>query len=1378
MANEELRLAALQSYEVLGTPPEPEYDRLIRFVADACGVPMALLTLVDGSHARFKAALGVDLRQIERVHSICAVGIARDGPTVIEDASLDPRFCDNPWVVGAPHVRFYACAPLRSPEGFAIGALSILDQAPRKARAQELSALQGFASYAMLLLEQRRQTLQVAAAGRAKALLEEQAALEAESRTGVLAVLQDIARSEAHFSEVLQMVAERLMALIQPAGVQIEMVEGDDLVRYGAAGTSQGGVGERLDKRQGISAAALQTGQVQYSADTEADPAVNHAITRAMGTRSLVVAPLRAHQEVIGLVRLTSKRSGGFSQVDIDRIAVLSDSLGSVIHRRRLTDEMERSRERYRVLFDGNPRPMLVCELEGLRFLAVNVSAARLYGYTIAEFLQLTLLDLWVPEVDTEFPTREAFAASFRRVPLLGKTTPRRRVHRRKDGSHFHVEVTGDGIVFDGKPVRLVHVRDLTEQLRAEQEIARLARAQRMLSACNEALIRAAEESQLLDRICRIAVEIGGYLFAWVGFARDDEAKTVFPAASAGPHGALIRELFISWSEATPAGQNAPGRAIRTGRITVVPEILVDPALPHWRAFSEVVGHRGLIALPLRGARGSFGALSLYAPDTLDMSTQEQALLEELANDLAFGILNLRALDEQRRLQSAVLKVGAAVSTQSGDAFFEHLLTSLMDAVGAQAGHVARLLPGTPPAARTLCATIDGKRVDDFEFFMHDTPCADFPTRDSWHLPEAVLDIYPKSAFLHRVAAKSRVVRRLDSSDGQPIGFIAVVFRESLSDTGFVDAMLRIFAARAASELGRLQSDARIRSQASLLDKAQDAISVRDLKHRIVYWNQGAEAVYGWTADEVMGRSMLDIIQSDPAPFLARTEQVLQDGGWTGELVQRRKDGARINVETRLTLVHDDEGQPTSILAINTDITRRKEAEEAVHKLAYFDPLTALPNRQSFNFALRAARRASANSGHHGALLFINVDNFKAVNETLGHETGDMLLKQVGRRLEELSDGGDTVARLGGDEFLILLEPRHAQREALMQHADTMAQRVVQAFSAPFVLDDFEHLTTACVGVATFQGDEAEDGELLKQADLALYQAKGVGRGVVRFYDPGLQLAVVERATLEADLRQALARHELELYYQPQVHRNGHVIGVEALLRWNHPQRGMVSPANFIPIAEESGLILSIGRWVIDTACTQLARWANQEATAQLTISVNVSASQFRHDDFVDQVVSATRGAGIRPASLKLELTESLLVYDMSAIIEKMQLLKSHGLGLSLDDFGTGYSSLSYLKLMPLDQLKIDQSFVRDVMTNPHDAAIAVAVIDLARRLGLMVVAEGVESAEQRDFLFQNHCDAFQGYLMSRPLPIDRLEVFLGTDLKLARTPSTRLPTN
>ena len=1018
--------------------------------------------------------------------------------------------------------------------------------------------------------------------------------------------------------------------------------------------------------------------------------------------------------------------------------------------------------EQYRAIFDGNENAMLVYAPCSLKILAINDAAAQMYGYSVADLDGIRVTELWMLGHGEEAGMADDDAAfELCDIFVEGGTDPIRRQQRKKDGTRIEVELRCSGIIFDGKLARLIHLSDVTRRVAAEREVARLSRAQRMLGACNEALIRATDEQQLLQGACQIAVDIGGYLLAWVGFAGQDSDQAIVPMASAGRGAQLVLMRRSSWSPGQPSGHSVAARAIRTGTHALVADVHDDPLYSDWQVFAEAIGHKGMVGLPLHHGHEVFGALSLYAPEALNISEHELALLQGLASDLAFGIHNLRALQEQRMIQAAVLKVGAAVARHDGRAFFQELVKSVVEAVGAQAGLVARLLPNRSGMCNTLFAMLDGQPIEGFDFDIGNTVSADYLQNDTWLLDSDSMSKYPDSPMLARMGPRACAARRLDNFEGQPIGFLAVFFRQATQRAGFVDSMLRIFAARAASELERLQSDARIRSQASLLDKAQDAILVRDLQHHVIAWNRGCTRIYGWSADEVIGKPIPALLYGDAAHFLARHALLLRDGTWSGEVVNHRRDGTLVHVDVRWTLVRNELGEPESVLSINTDITRRKAAEEAVHKLAYFDALTGLPNRQRFNDLLRDARQASARSGLAGALLFVNLDKFKLVNETLGHVKGDLLLKVAAVRISRSIPHGDAVARIGGDEFLVLLKATHAQVDAALAHAANVSQRILQAFATPIPLEDFEHLTSACIGIAAFMGEENEDGELLKQVDLALYEAKGVGRGVVRFYDPRLLLAVAERAALETELRQALACNELELYYQPQIHRDGHLLGVEALLRWKHPRRGMVSPAMFVPIAEESGLILSIGQWVIETACEQLAHWQCRPDLSHLSLSVNVSASQFRHNDFVDQVLASVHAHGLHAHSLKLELTESLLVYDMDSIIEKMSVLKSHGLGLSLDDFGTGYSSLSYLKRMPLDQLKIDQAFVRDVMTDPNDKAIARTVIGLGHSLGLMIIAEGVEQAEQRDFLFDSGCDAYQGYLLSRPLAIQELEVFM-----------------
>jgi diguanylate cyclase (GGDEF)-like protein/PAS domain S-box-containing protein len=575
------------------------------------------------------------------------------------------------------------------------------------------------------------------------------------------------------------------------------------------------------------------------------------------------------------------------------------------------------------------------------------------------------------------------------------------------------------------------------------------------------------------------------------------------------------------------------------------------------------------------------------------------------------------------------------------------------------------------------------------------------------------------------------------------------------------EAELREVAAYAAAEHERREAEKRIRDQETLLDKARDAIIVRTLDHRIVYWNKSAERLYCLTADQAQGVSIENLIYDDAAMFRSATETVLETGKWTGEFQTRRSDGSVVTVESRWTLVRDDKGVPRSILSIDTDISERKVAEDDIRKLAFFDPLTRLPNRLLLQDRLKQALACSSHNQCAGALLFIDLDNFKGLNDTLGHENGDLLLQQVAQRLAHCVRESDTVARLGGDEFVIMLADQHDRREDVALRAKSVCEKILDHLRQPYLIAGSEQHSAASIGVALFEGRHDTVSDLLRRADLAMYQAKGAGRNTVRFFNHDMQAAVSARVAMESDLRQGLREHQFYLCYQPQMNEDGQMIGTEALVRWRHPKQGVISPLRFIPVSEETGLILPLGQWVLETACAQLAIWASKPSTANLSVAVNVSARQFHHEQFVEQIMMALNRSGANPERLKLEITESLLLNDVEATIAKMTVLKSKGVRFSLDDFGTGYSSLSYLKRLPLDQLKIDQSFVRDVLTDFNDAAIARTIVILAQSLGLTVIAEGVESEGQRNFLLRNDCHLYQGYLFSPPVPAERLEAMM-----------------
>ncbi len=447
-------------------------------------------------------------------------------------------------------------------------------------------------------------------------------------------------------------------------------------------------------------------------------------------------------------------------------------------------------------------------------------------------------------------------------------------------------------------------------------------------------------------------------------------------------------------------------------------------------------------------------------------------------------------------------------------------------------------------------------------------------------------------------------------------------------------------------------------------------------------------------------------------------------------------------------------------IAIVQDITERKTSEEKINSLAFYDPLTHLPNRRLLMERLHQALSSNTRIGREGALLLIDLDNFKSLNDTLGHHVGDLYLQQIAQRLISCVRKGDTVARLGGDEFVILLETLSGQPMEAATQVRIVGEKILTSLSQPYQLETNEYHSTASVGATLFTGHSLATDELLKQADIAMYQAKKAGRNTVRFFDEKMQERISTRFLLEGELRKALGNRQFQLHYQIQVDDSNRPIGAEALIRWNHPLRGMVSPLQFIPLAEETGLILPIGLWVLETACAQLKSWERESSTRDLVLAVNVSAKQFRQAGFVDRVHDAVRRHAINPTRLKLELTESMLVNDIEGIIATMNMLNEIDIQFSMDDFGTGYSSLQYLKRLPLDQLKIDMSFTRDLAVD-SDNTIVKTIIAMARSLNLDVIAEGVGTEEQRQLLSSYGCHHYQGYLFGRPVPIKQFEMLV-----------------
>ena len=555
-------------------------------------------------------------------------------------------------------------------------------------------------------------------------------------------------------------------------------------------------------------------------------------------------------------------------------------------------------------------------------------------------------------------------------------------------------------------------------------------------------------------------------------------------------------------------------------------------------------------------------------------------------------------------------------------------------------------------------------------------------------------------------------------------------------------------------------------SIAAIIFESQEGMIVTDANTVILRVNNAFTKITGYSREEVIGQTpkLLSSGRQDKMFYEKMWDSINTTGAWDGEISNRRKNGEVYPEHLTITAVKDANGIVTNYVATLTDITMKKKASDKIMSLAFYDPLTALPNRRLLIDRLGLALAASARSLQCGALLFLDLDHFKTINDTLGHGAGDLLLQQVASRLTEVLREGDTVARIGGDEFIVLLVGLSDQGiEAAAQTKD-VAKKIIFALNQPYQFGENEHLSTPSIGATVFLGHKLTTEELLKQADIAMYQAKDAGRNTLRFFDPAMQEAITVRANIENELRKAIKYHQFQLYYQIQVDHAGRALGAEALIRWQHPERGQIPPFDFIPLAEQTELILPIGQWVLDTACAQLKTWQQNPLTQDLVLAVNISAKQFHQEDFVKQVKATVQRHEINPTRLKLELTESMLVKNINDIISKMNVLSKIGIYFSLDDFGTGYSSLQYLKKLPLNQLKIDQSFVRDLATDANDRAIVRTIITMAKNLDINVIAEGVETKEQRQYLFDNGCTHYQGYLFSKPVPVDMFEALLKKD--------------
>ncbi len=883
----------------------------------------------------------------------------------------------------------------------------------------------------------------------------------------------------------------------------------------------------------------------------------------------------------------------------------------------------------------------------------------------------------------------------------------------------------------------LMTVHHLSRAQQAEARIVRLTQLHRALSALNQAVRHTESEEKLLDLVCRIAVDLGGVAMAWIGAVAGDEGQ-VRPLARYGHGLDYLTDIVISVRPDLPEGQGPSGVALRDNRSITINDLTTSDITQHWRTNAERYGFCSSGSFPIPRAGKPFAVLNVYHTQRDAFDKDMIAILEDIANSVAFA---LETIDHERQRQQA--QNDLAHSEQHFRAYFDRAMIGMVatsptknwievnDAFCAMLGYSrAELLQRT---------WVDITHPDDMP---HSVSIWDKLQSGEWN--ETTFDKTYIHNSGHPVYAHVavRAVRHADQS----LDYIVLLVEDITSRKHHEDRLDRL---------------------AHILDESANEIYMFDADTlRFLYANAGAQRNLGYSFEELQHLTPLDIKPRLLPEYFTELIAPLRRGDTefiTLESEHRRRDGSSYPIEARLHLSAHG-GNPVFV-AIIQDITERKQFEAQLRHQATHDALTGLPNRALSHEVLSRAMVHAARNETLIAILFLDLDAFKNINDSLGHECGDLLLQEMAKRLTTTLRQEDwivrnegLVARQGGDEFMVLI-----QNITSVHVITNIAERLLATVAEPFFANGHEMYVTASIGITIYPFDDLDREGLLRNADVAMYKAKHAGKNTFEFYAASMSAQITEHRAIENGLHHALKNEEFVLHYQPQVDlRRGCLAGVEALIRWQHPQRGLIAPDRFIPIAEESGLIVPIGEWVLRTACAQSRAW-QALGLPIVRVAVNLSGRQFRERDLPAMVARALKDTGLEatPEYLELEVTESMLMDDMEKTIVTLKTLHKMGLRLAIDDFGTGYSSLSYLKRFPINTLKIDQSFVRDITHDSDDAALAAVIITLGHSLGLTVTAEGVETKEQLAFLRNAQCDEMQGYYYSRPLSADAMTHWL-----------------
>lgn len=973
---------------------------------------------------------------------------------------------------------------------------------------------------------------------------------------------------------------------------------------------------------------------------------------------------------------------------------------------------------------------------ENQRIVLFNRAAEQMFGHRAADMMGQPLEALMPARFhDSHHRHVEAFGST-------GITSRNMNVHGitrglRASGEEFPIEASISKAEVSGRKIYTAILRDISVRRLAEKQISKSRALLEAVSELQAQFITESEHRATFDNALKILLDYSGSEYGFIGEVLHDQSGNPYLKAHTFTNIAWDPQMHALFDQQAAQGlefrnlNTLLGAVMTTGKPVIANDPLHDP-----RAGRLPPGHPAMhcfLGLPLFKGTRLVGMLGIanrpggYDPQLCDeltsLSTTCVCLIESWRSCEARRRAELALQQSDERLRQAV---------QIADiGFFDY-------------DHLTKNLYWSPEL-RSIFGLEPDEAVTRNTKFEYVYPADRELLAASLRRAQEVDGL---------VSLSHRIVRR----DGA-LRWLAVQFQTWFAGTGANRRMSRTIGA-VRDITRRMQRDEALQLASSVYQASHEGILVTDENNLIIDVNPAFTAITGYTLSEVRGKNPR-IFRSgmhDAAFYQQMWQAIEQDGYWQGEIWDKRCDGELHAKWLSISVIRHTDGSVFRYVAQFSDITDKKRQDDQIWTQANFDALTNLPNRRLLADRLGQAMASGVRSGLHGALLSLDLDHFKQLNDTFGHSMGDQLLIDVAQRLQASVREGDTVARMGGDEFLVVLKSLSEDANEAAIQAEQIAEKIRCELCRPYQLGDTEYHTSSSIGIVLFRGHSDPEEELLAHVDVAMYQAKAKGRNAICFFDNSMQLVLEKRSQLEAALRVALNRREFMLYYQLQVDHLGRPVGAEALLRWQHPQLGMVAPARFIPVAEETGMILPIGLWVLETACAQLARWQDQPQLRQLSIAVNVSARQFREAGFVAQVRDALNKTGIRAQVLKLELTESLVLDNVEDSICKMNELKELGVRFSMDDFGTGYSSLSYLSRLPVEQLKIDQSFVRDITNDPHDAAIVQTIISMALSLDMDVIAEGVETQAQREFLEHCGCRSYQGYLYARPVPIAELE--------------------